>query len=245
MAVNGVSGSSGTSSLGASRTTIAENFDTFLSILTTQLKNQNPLDPMDTNQFTAQLVQFTGVEQQLKTNQFLETLLLTSQSTAKTDAVSYIGKQITASGRTGSLTDDEAVFWAYNAPQNVANATVTIKNSSGQVVYTETGSLAAGAGTFRWDGMGSDGTQKPNGIYTIDIQGTNVQGKAVKVSTSTLGIVTAVDFTGDVPMLTVGNTKVAISDVTDVRIAPSTPPPPAAADPDPDTDSDPEENQAA
>ena len=76
--VDSVSGTSATSGSGLanSRKTIADNFDTFLQLLTTQLKNQNPLDPLDTNQFTAQLVQFSGVEQQLKTNEFLEALLL-------------------------------------------------------------------------------------------------------------------------------------------------------------------------
>ena len=218
MAVNGVSGSSNTSALSGSRSTIAENFDTFLSILTTQLKNQNPLDPLDTNQFTQQLVQFTGVEQQLKTNEFLETLMLSSQNTAKSDAVSYIGKEVTSSGKTGELTDENAVFWAYSAEANAANATVTIKDANGQVVYTETGPLSAGPGTFRWDGMGSDGNLKPNGTYTIDIQGKDANGQTVKISTASIGIVTAVDFTGDVPLLTVGSRRVAITDVTDVRI---------------------------
>lgn len=229
MAVSGVSGTSEGSQMAGSRATIADNFDTFLNILTTQLRNQNPLDPLDTNQFTAQLVQFTGVEQQLKTNEFLETLMLSTQNTAKSEAVSYIGKQVTASGRTGELTTDEDVYWAYNAEATVANATVTIRNANGTVVYTETGSLNAGPGTFVWNGLGSDGNVQPNGIYTIDIKGTNLKGSTVDVSTSSIGIVTGVDFSGDVPMLTVGSSKVAITDVIDVRI-------PAAADPDEDTD---------
>lgn len=218
MAVGGVSGGSGTSQMANSRATIAENFDTFLNILTTQLRNQNPLDPLDTNQFTAQLVQFTGVEQQLKTNQFLETLMLASQNTAKSDAVSYIGKEVTSSGKTGELTDDKAVFWAYSANANAANATVTIKSASGQVVYSETGPLSAGPGTFRWDGKGSDGSMKPSGVYTIDIQGRDANGGNVKISTASIGIVTAVDFTGNVPVLSIGSRRVAITDVTDVRV---------------------------
>ena len=218
MAVDSVSGSSNTSQLAGSRATIADNFDTFLNILTTQLKNQNPLDPLDTNQFTQQLVQFTGVEQQLKTNEFLETLMLSSQNTAKSDAVSYIGKEVTSSGKTGELTDANAVFWAYSADANAANSTVTIKDANGQVVYTETGPIDAGPGTFRWDGMGSDGNMKPNGVYTVEIQGKDANGKDVKISTASIGVVTAVDFTGDVPVLTVGSRRVAITDVTDVRI---------------------------
>jgi flagellar basal-body rod modification protein FlgD len=216
MAVNGVSGSSNTSALSGSRSTIAENFDTFLSILTTQLKNQNPLDPLDTNQFTQQLVQFTGVEQQLKTNEFLEALLLNTQTGYRADAVSYIGKEVTASGETAELKDGGA-YWAYNAEANVPNATVTVKNAAGSVVYTENGSLDAGNGAFLWDGVGSDGNTQPDGVYTIEIKGTNLAGNTVKVSTSSVGVVTAVDFSGTEPMLTVGRNKVALSDVTSIR----------------------------
>lgn len=240
MAVSGVSGTSGNSTTN-SRNTIADNFDTFLSILTTQLKNQNPLDPLDTNQFTQQLVQFTGVEQQLKTNDFLEALLLNTQTSYRADAVSYIGKQVSASGETAELVDGGA-YWAYNAEANVANATVTIKNSAGSVVYTETGSLNAGPGAFLWDGIGTDGNMRPDGIYTIEITGTNLNGNTVKVSTSSVGIVTGVDFSGAEPMLTVGKNKVALSDVTDVRLVTDTTPPPAEEEPDPDEG---EEEEAA
>ncbi|WIY52258.1 flagellar hook assembly protein FlgD [Devosia sp. YIM 151766] len=225
MSISGVSGTS--SANNASRATIAQNFDTFLSILTTQLRNQNPLEPLDTNQFTQQLVQFTGVEQQLKTNDFLEALLLNTQSTARSDAVSYIGKEISASGETAELRDGGA-YWTYNAAANVANATVTIKNAAGSVVYTEQGSLEAGHGAFLWDGMGSDGSKRPDGIYTIEIKGTNLSGNTVAVATSSVGIVTAVDFSGPEPMLTVGQNKIALKDVTNVRlVAETTTPPPA------------------
>ena len=227
MAVSGVSGTS-TSQMASSRSTIADNFDTFLSILTTQLKNQNPLDPLDTNQFTQQLVQFTGVEQQLKTNEFLETLMLSGQNTAKSDAVSYIGKEVTSSGKTGELTGTNAAFWAYSADAKAANAIITIKDSKGQIVYNQTGPLEAGPGTFRWDGKTSDNNIAPNGTYTIEIKGTNLSGNNIDVSTSSVGVVTGVDFTGDVPILTVGNRKVAITDVTDVRVPSSEPASPAS-----------------
>ena len=217
--VDGVSGTTapGTSALSGSRTTIAQNFDTFLQILTTQLKNQNPLDPLDTNQFTQQLVQFTGVEQQLKTNEFLESLLSSTQNAGRMDAVGYIGKQVTVSGQTTELSGSGAL-WGYNAEANVANATITIKNAMGDVVYSTTGSLAAGAGTFAWDGIGSDGQPQPDGMYTISMTGTNVSGNNVKISTSAVGVVTAVDFSGRQPMVTVGNAKVPLSDISEVRL---------------------------
>ena len=217
MTVNGVSNTSTGSSVDTSRQTIADNFDTFLQILTTQLKHQNPLDPMDTNQFTQQLVQFTSVEQQLKTNEFLEALMLSNQAAVNTDAVSYIGKEITAAGDKADLSNGLAV-WGFTAEATAADATVTIKDAQGNVVYTETGSLAQGEGQFIWDGRGSDGNIKPDGIYTISIVARNLSGNNVNVTTATTGIVSAVDFSGEVPVLTVGTSKIKLTDVTNVRI---------------------------
>lgn len=218
--VDGISGSSAatkTSSLDNSRASLAGNFDTFLSILTTQLKNQNPLDPLDTNQFTQQLVQFTGVEQQLKTNTFLESLLSSTQNAGRMDAVSYIGKQVTVSGKTTQLSGTHAM-WGYNAEANVANATITVKNAQGNTVYTQSGSLGMGNGTFAWDGIATDGQPQPDGLYTINIEGTNISGKPVKVTSSSIGIVSAVDFSSGTPMVTVGAAKVPLSDISEVRL---------------------------
>ena len=227
MAVTGLAGTSGTntnvSTAVDSRAGIADNFDTFLSILTTQLKHQNPLDPMDTNQFTQQLVQFTGVEQQLKTNTFLEALMNASQRTSNTDAVSYIGKEVTAAGTNATLKGGGA-SWAYNAAANAADVKVTIKNASGQVVYSETGSLNQGPGNFLWDGVGSDGQAKPDGVYTITIDGKSLAGKNVAINTSTVGVVSAVDFSGTEPVMTVGGSKIRLSDITSVKVPDATTP---------------------
>src|ERR1700754_3067862 len=94
-------------------TTLAGNFQTFLTLLTTQLQNQNPLDPLDTNQFTQQLVQFAGVEQQINTNSTLSALLGIMDTSRLTGAVDYIGKQITAEGATTVL-DEQSALWNIN-----------------------------------------------------------------------------------------------------------------------------------
>ncbi|WDR04189.1 FlgD immunoglobulin-like domain containing protein [Devosia algicola] len=142
----------------------------------------------------------------LKTNKFLESLMLSSQSSVNTDAVSYIGKEVTAAGVQADLKDGGAT-WAYNAQAQAASAIVTIKDAQGNVVYSETGSLAQGPGNFLWDGKGSDGTIKPDGTYTISIDGKNLAGQNVAISTSTTGIVSGVDFSGAEPVLTVGQSK--------------------------------------
>src|ERR1700750_16602 len=136
MTVSGVSSSSSSSSVtGTDRATIAGNFDTFLQLLTTQLKNQNPLDPLDTNQFTQQLVQFSSVEQQLKTNDFLSSLVQANSNSINSSAVSYIGKTVSASGVRSELANGKAT-WNFSLPE-AANVSVDIKDANGNVVYSE------------------------------------------------------------------------------------------------------------
>src|ERR1044071_3144327 len=105
--VNGSTIPTGASSSGAR---IADNFQSFLQLLTTQLQNQNPLDPMDTNQFTQQLVQFAGVEQQISTNSTLSSLLQIMDTSRLTGAVDYIGKRVVAEGATTVL-DEQSAVW--------------------------------------------------------------------------------------------------------------------------------------
>src|ERR671911_1713530 len=104
---------------------IAQNFDAFLLLLTTQLKNQSPLDPLDTNQFTQQLVQFASVEQQLRSNDTLTALLATAKAANTSTAASFIGRQMTADGTTTRLSNGTA-RWVLNAARNASQAVITI-----------------------------------------------------------------------------------------------------------------------
>src|SRR5215475_9835866 len=115
------------------KATIAGNFQTFLTLLTTQLKNQSPLDPLDTNQFTQQLVQFAQVEQQMKQNDQLATLVKIEQTAQSTTALAFVGATVAVDGQTTALTNGQAT-WSFNVPKPVT-ATVTITNSAGQTVY--------------------------------------------------------------------------------------------------------------
>ena len=215
MTVSGVGSSSSSSSSVVDRTTIANNFDTFLQLLTTQLKNQNPLDPLDTNQFTQQLVEFSGVEQQLKTNDFLSSLVQANANTTNSNAVNYIGKTVTASGVRSELVNNKAQ-WNFNI-SDASTVTVNIKDANGNTVYTEQGTMQAGSGTFTWDGKDNQGNTQPAGTYSISMQAVTAEGKSINVSTETTGTVTGVDFTGSEPVLLVGNTRLNLSGVTSVR----------------------------
>lgn len=215
MAVSGVN-SSASNALNTSRQSIAQNFDTFLQLLTTQLRNQNPLDPLDTNQFTQQLVQFTGVEQQLKTNEFLQAMMTSTQTANNSQAVSYVGKIVTASGTKAELVDG-AARWNF-AVEAKANITATVKDANGNVVYTKSGAVEKGESVFTWDGIGNDGTRKPDGTYSVSIEARDVAtGKLVGVATEMTGEVTGVDFSGSEPVLIVGSARVNLSAILSVR----------------------------
>ena len=217
MAVSGTSGTSNTASTTgnvAGSASIANNFDQFLTLLTTQLKNQSPLDPLDTNQFTAQLVQFAGVEQQLKMNDTLASLLTLNQASTATDAVGFIGKTITADGATSPLKNG-AAYWSVNMPSD-GTATITVKDSKGSVVRTLSTTLKAGAQTVQWDGSTSTGTQAPAGDYTITVDGKDLAGKIVTAKTEIIGVVDGVDMTGTSPVLKIGEISIPINKVTRV-----------------------------
>ena len=140
------SSSSGTSSAAATNalanTQIAGNFQSFLQLLTTQLQNQNPLSPLDTNQFTQQLVEFAGVQQQLNTNDSLATLVSLQQTAQSTQALGFVGKTAVVNGSTATMTNSTAT-WQLSVP-TASTVTINITNSTGQTVFTQNYAVAAG-----------------------------------------------------------------------------------------------------
>ena len=146
MELSGLGALSGIGTAVSDRKTIAGNFDTFLQLLTTQLKNQSPLDPLDTNEFTNQLVQFSSVEQAIKTNEQLELLTRLSAANMATAAVSYIGKTITADGSTSELKNGEAT-WIYKVENDAPKSTLIVRGETGKTVSAQEASLQAGNNT--------------------------------------------------------------------------------------------------
>jgi flagellar basal-body rod modification protein FlgD len=214
-AASGSSTTAATTSSGTDRTTLANNFDQFLMLLTTQLKNQNPLDPLDTNQFTQQLVQFASVEQQIKTNTQLTSLLSATKSTTAVNALGFVGATVTADGATAHLSGGSAT-WTLNSPK-ASQATITIKNKSGDAIYTESRSLSSGAQPFKWSGTSNSGAPQNDGDFTISVSATDTAGAAVSVSTQIEGVVTGVDLTSDIPTLQIGAVSVPIDRVKTMR----------------------------
>jgi flagellar basal-body rod modification protein FlgD len=180
---------------------IANNFTTFLQLLTTQLKNQNPMDPLDTNQFTQQLVQFAQVEQQMKSNSQLEALLNMEKAAQSTVALAYVGHTVVVDGATTALGTDGATWMLALAKPSTAK--VDIKDSTGQTVYTGTFAMQAGAQKFTWDGKGNDGRIWPAGNYTLTATATDASGQNVAVSTEIEAVVQSVDLSKEPPVLSI------------------------------------------
>src|SRR5215212_8134697 len=179
-------GSTANNTASTATTGIADNFQTFLTLLTTQLQNQNPLDPLDTNQFTQQLVQFAGVEQQLKQTEQLKALIAIEKSAQSTQALIYVGNTVAVDGSKAQF--DGSATWNIKAPKDT-NATVTITNAAGQTAYSGAYSLNQGNASFIWDGKGNDGTQWPAGTYTLTATGKDSAGNVVAISTEVQGVV--------------------------------------------------------
>jgi len=192
--------------------TVAENFDQFLTLLTTQLKNQNPLEPLDTNEFTGQLVQFTSVEQAVKTNQNLENLITATAASSLANTVSYIGKTVEAAGETAALENGNA-NWNFDLKADAPQTFVSIQNAAGQTIFTQTIAATAGKNTFNWDGKLANGTASPDGPYKISVQAKDADGNAVNSTTTVNGVVSSIDMTGSEPLLTVNGAIVKLSDI--------------------------------
>jgi flagellar basal-body rod modification protein FlgD len=209
------SSSSGATLSSTTNTTLAGNFQTFLTLLTTQLQNQDPLSPLDTNQFTQQLVQFASVEQELKTNDQLTTLVSLQQTAQSTQALTFVGKTAVVDGSTATLTNASAT-WNLSVPTN-SNVNVTIASSTGQTVFTGNYPVSAGSNhPFTWDGKGNDGTQWPDGKYTMTATAADSAGNPVAVSTQIQGVVSSVDLTQSPPLLSINGQTYTVNQIKSI-----------------------------
>jgi flagellar basal-body rod modification protein FlgD len=223
-------GTAKTASNDKSRKTIADNFDAFLSLLTTQLKNQSPLDPLDANQFTQQLVQFSSVEQQLKTNDLLAGIGggLGSSASGKLNAASaasLLGTKVSADAGTTRLsakaTGGYAAAFPVTVQSNYGNYEVSIADAKGEEVFRGPWSPAGtGEQTYAWNGVRSNGIPAdPAQQYSITVIGETANGLKSRMSTERSGTVTAVDLSGSEAMVQFGDFALPLSKISKVSKA--------------------------
>lgn len=219
MEVNNATGSVNPGSITGTNS-LAKNFDNFLQLLTTQLKYQDPLSPMDTAEFTNQLTQFSQVEQAINTNSKLEDLLAINEMNQALGATNFIGKSIEAKSKKVSLQNGEAEI-VYALPGGVSRADLYIIDSSGRAVRAIQGDTNEGRHRYVWDGKNDVGGQVPaNEVYSLainayDNNGDPVEGTAVGI----VGIVDEVVTEGGVITLMLGNVPVDFDQVVAIRNA--------------------------
>ncbi len=205
-----------TSAAASAKQAADENFDLFLSLLTTQLQNQDPLDPMDTGEMTNQLVQFTSVEQSIATNANLEELIALTNSQSSDNAVQYIGKDVEALSTARAFKDGETSEWRFSVAEKSPEITISIIDSTGASVYSETRSEDAGTHDFSWDGSLTEGGTAADGTYFLSVTALDADGEAVNTDVRTFGTVDSVDFTSNPPILMVDGLPVSLTSITAV-----------------------------
>lgn len=200
------SNASSASSSATTLTKLAGNFNDFLQLLTTQLKNQDPTSPLDTNQFTSQLVQFTSVAEQISTNTTLGQLLTSSLAQQLDQATSLIGHQVKLSGGTLPLQNGSAQVDFQ--PSIAGSVQIAVSDSNGNNVQTATVDASSGANTWKWDGTTISGGTAPNGAYNVA-----VTESGVSVPFQSVGTVTGAQQSNHTVQLMLGNASASFDNV--------------------------------
>jgi flagellar basal-body rod modification protein FlgD len=200
----------GTSALGS----LSNNFSDFLSLLMTQLQNQDPSSPMDSNQFTSELVQFSSVEQQIGTNTNLTQLIQLTQASQVEQSASMIGKPVTVTSNQLSLQNGTA---AINFNTTTAEPVgIAVYNSAGAQVQTATLTSNVGANTWTWNGQGANGATMPDGAYKVSVVALGVNGATAAVPFTVTGTATSVINNAGTVQVQMGGLTLPFSDVDSV-----------------------------
>lgn len=199
------------------RRQLDENLNQFLSLLVTQLQYQDPLQPMDTNEFTQQLVQFASVEQQINQNSHLEALLEAQNALQHVGLTGYLGTEVDVAGGNLSLLGSQA-RGSYTLGAGAADVTLTVSDAAGNVVRTGSGEHTAGRHEFRWDGRDDHGALLPDGSYTLSVAATAADGSMVPVTLTAAARVTGIAYDTAEPSLLLGGRTVPLSAVLAVGL---------------------------
>ncbi len=205
------------STQGAALATKELDRDAFLNLLVTQLQNQDPLNPTDSTEFTAQLAQFSSLEQLSNVNDNLKQLQNFQASINNSQAVSLIGKEITANGNSVTLADGQTAACEFKLEGDASVAVVSIYDHTGGFVKSfESQNLTAGQHTLDWDGSDQNGNLAPSGNYTFEVLAADASGNNIKTTTFFNGQVNKVVFENNITYLMAGDQRVALGDIIQV-----------------------------
>ena len=215
-AINGSTPTSGSNSAGSNVLSFTQNFNTFLTLLTTQLQNQDPLSPMDSSTFTQQLVSFSGVEQQINTNNNLQSLIGLQTTDESIAALPLVGQQIEYNSATAPLQNGQASF-SYSLPSTAAQTALAVTDANGNVIYNTTGQTAAGQYNFVWNGQTNSGQQMPNGgAYTLQVVSSDASKNPITATVQSIGTVGSVAINSGTATFDVDGVSVPMSELVKV-----------------------------
>ena len=218
---NTVSSTATVSQADSARISVADTFDDFLKLLTTQLQHQDPLEPMDSSEFTQQLVQFTNVEQNIATNKTLEKMVELMQTGQAATAVGYLGNIIETHGNKTQLTDGQAE-WGYELSQPAEKVTLTVTDASGRLVWTGPGQPTVGDHDLVWDGNDNSGNTLPEGAYALTVTATDADGAVLAANIRARGTVTGIEFHDGQAQLLIGDVVISADEIARLQL-PSSP----------------------
>jgi flagellar basal-body rod modification protein FlgD len=192
--------------------------DTFLKLLVEQLKDQDPMSPMQSQDMVAQLAQLSSVQQLTSINTALGQMQTSNNTAAGLQSSGLIGRNITANTNHLNLSDaTKSPQGNYSLGAAAETVTVNVRDANSNIVRTMTlNSQTAGQKSFAWDGKADDGTQAPNANYTFDVTAKNVAGTPVQASTEASGLVTEVTYENGAPEVVVGGAHIPLGDVTSI-----------------------------
>lgn len=219
MDVSSTTSTSSSTSSSSSMVGLADQYDQFLTLLTTQLQNQDPLNPMDNKDMVNQLVNFASVEQQIKQNDNLESLIGLLNSSADAAALSYIGKDVQVEGDITHFDGEHDITFGYTPPKDTKELTVKIYNSDGKVVQEFEGSTSNQRHTVTWDGTDANGDPVEPGLYYFAIAAEDSEGETVHGTVDISGRVTGTGTSDSGPTLLIGDAEYTLGEVMSVHSA--------------------------
>lgn len=188
--------------------------DTFLKLLTTQMQNQDPLEPMSNEEFVAQLAQFSSLEELQGISSGVQSLYLMNASMNNAQMVNLLGQEVTAYGDTFHYDGDGGAELHFDADAASSDTTVTITDADGTVVWSgSVGQFDEGEGSWTWDGRTTSGEPAPEGDYTFSVSGTDSNGDEVEMTEMIVGIVDEMSFADGTAQPTVDGTPISVGDI--------------------------------
>jgi len=216
--VNSITNTASTANVKENKGTLGK--DDFLKLMIQQLKNQDPLNPLDGTEYASQLAQFSSLEQLTNLNssitKSMDVNYLLTQSINNTMVATLIGKEVKIDGNNLTVIGQEKIDLGYNLPVQAKNVVVKVLDSNGNVVRLMDGSVEAGRAKVSWDLCDNNGEKVKNGNYTFEVEAYNMSGEKMKLSTYKIGLIDGVRFTQNGSMLLVGGAEYSISDILEI-----------------------------